>query len=46
MDRIEPAQEFDVECLDRRDYRLLRRVAQRNKGAIDWLPTWPYKEGF
>jgi bifunctional DNA-binding transcriptional regulator/antitoxin component of YhaV-PrlF toxin-antitoxin module len=27
MDLIEPGQEFDVERLDRGDYRLVRRVA-------------------
>src|SRR6516164_1581079 len=46
IDRIEPGQEFDVERLDRGDYRLVRRVAPRNEGAIDWLPAWPYKEFF
>jgi hypothetical protein len=27
MDRIEPGREFDIERLDRGDYRLVRRVA-------------------
>jgi AbrB family looped-hinge helix DNA binding protein len=31
MDRIEPGQEFDVERLDRGDYRLVRR-ALRERG--------------
>jgi AbrB family looped-hinge helix DNA binding protein len=33
MDRIEPGQEFDVERLDRGDYRLVRRAARPNEGA-------------
>jgi hypothetical protein len=35
MDRIEPGQEFDVERVDRGDYRLVRRAAPQNEGAID-----------
>jgi len=45
MDRIEPGQEFDVERLDRGDYRLLR-VAPRNEGVIDWLLTCPHHDFF
>ena len=45
MDRIEPGQEFDVERLDRGDYRLVRRVA-RNEGAIAWLLACPHKDFF
>jgi len=40
MDRIEAGQEFDVERIDRGDYRL-RRVAPRNEGAITWLLNCP-----
>ena len=39
QDRIEPGQEFDVERLDRGDYRLVRRDSRRNAGLIDWLTT-------
>lgn len=46
MDRIEPGQEFDVERLDRGDYRFVRRVAPRNEGAIDWLLACRYKNCF
>ena len=46
MDRIEPGQEFDVERIDRGDYRLVRRVAPRNEGAIAWLLNCPYKDFF
>ena len=45
MDRIEPGQEFDIERIDRGDYRL-RRVAPRNEGAIVWLLKCPYKDFF
>lgn len=46
MDRIEPGQEFEVERLDRGDYRLVRRAAPRNEGAIDWLLACPQKNFF
>ena len=46
MDRVEPGQEFDVERLDRGDYRLLRRATPRNHGAIDWLLACPQKDFF
>ena len=46
MDRIEPGQEFDVERVDRGDYRLVRRAAPRNEGAIDWLLVCPQKDFF
>ena len=46
MDRIEPGQEFDVERLDRGDYRLVRRAAPQNEGVIDWLLACPQKDFF
>lgn len=46
MDRVEPGQEFDVERLDRGDYRFVRRAAPRNEGAIDWLLDCPRKGFF
>jgi bifunctional DNA-binding transcriptional regulator/antitoxin component of YhaV-PrlF toxin-antitoxin module len=46
MDRVEPGQEFDVERLDRGDYRLTRRTAPPNDGAIDWLLACPEKGFF
>jgi AbrB family looped-hinge helix DNA binding protein len=45
-DRIEPGQEFDVERLDRGEYRLVRRAAPPNEGAIDWLLSCPQKGFF
>ena len=46
MDRIEPGQEFDVERLDRGEYRLVRRAARANDGAVDWLLACPAKGFF
>jgi bifunctional DNA-binding transcriptional regulator/antitoxin component of YhaV-PrlF toxin-antitoxin module len=46
MDRVEPGQEFEVERLDRGDYRLVRHAARRNEGAIDWLLACPQKDFF
>jgi AbrB family looped-hinge helix DNA binding protein len=46
MDRVEPGQEFDVERLDRGEYRLVRRATQQNEGAIDWLLACPRKDFF
>ena len=46
LDRVEPGQEFDVERLDRGEYRLVRRAAPPNEGAIDWLLSCPQKGFF
>ena len=46
MDRIEAGQEFDIERLDRGEYRLIRRAASPNDGAIDWFPACPEKGYF
>ena len=46
IDRIEPGQEFNVERVDRGDYRLVRRAAPPNEGAIDWLLACPQKDFF
>lgn len=46
MDGVKPGQEFDVERLDRGDYRLVRRVTRPNEGAIDWLLACPHKDFF
>jgi hypothetical protein len=43
MDRVAAGQEFDIERLDRGEYRLSRRVAPPNDGAIDWLFSCPQK---
>ncbi len=46
MDHIEPGQEFEVERLDRGDYRLVRRAPAQNQGSIDWLLACPHKDFF
>jgi len=46
MDRVEPGQEFDVERVERGDYRLIRRTAPPNEGAVDWLLDCPQKDFF
>jgi AbrB family looped-hinge helix DNA binding protein len=46
VDRIEPGQVFDVERVDRGEYRLVRREAPPNEGAVDWLITCPTKGFF
>lgn len=46
MDHVEPGQEFDVERLDRGDYRLVRRAVARNEGVVNWLLSCPRKNFF
>jgi AbrB family looped-hinge helix DNA binding protein len=46
MDGIQAGQEFDVERLDRGDYRLVRRAAPPNEGIVDWLLACPHKGYF
>jgi AbrB family looped-hinge helix DNA binding protein len=45
QDRIEAGQEFDVERIDRGDYRL-RRLSPVNKGLVDRLLACPHKGFF
>lgn len=40
QDRIEPGQEFEVERLDRGEYRLIR-TSRANEGVVDWLLACP-----
>jgi AbrB family looped-hinge helix DNA binding protein len=46
QDRIEAGQEFEVERLDRGEYRLVRRTAGPNQGVVDWLLSCPEKGFF
>ena len=46
QDGIEAGQEFEVERLDRGEYRLKRRSAPPNDGVVDWLLTCPEKGFF
>jgi AbrB family looped-hinge helix DNA binding protein len=46
QDRIEAGQEFDVERIDRGEYRLVRRASRVNEGVVDWLLSCPEKGYF
>jgi AbrB family looped-hinge helix DNA binding protein len=46
QDRIEAGQEFEVERLDRGEYRLVRHSAPPNSGVVDWLLACPGKGFF
>lgn len=46
QDRIEAGQEFEVERLDRGEYRLVRCEAPPNDGVVDWLLACPAKGFF
>jgi AbrB family looped-hinge helix DNA binding protein len=45
-DRIEAGQEFEVERVDRGEYRLVRRGARPNSGVVEWLLSCPEKGFF
>jgi AbrB family looped-hinge helix DNA binding protein len=45
-DRIEPGQEFEIERIDRGEYRLVRREPTPNEGLVDWLLACPEKGYF
>ncbi|MEP7011260.1 MAG: AbrB/MazE/SpoVT family DNA-binding domain-containing protein [Acidobacteriota bacterium] len=45
LDRIEAGDEFEVERIDRGEYRL-RLVPSRNEGLLDWLLACPEKGFF
>jgi AbrB family looped-hinge helix DNA binding protein len=46
QDAIEAGQEFDIERIDRGEYRLRRRTSRPNHGVIDWLLACPEKDFF
>jgi AbrB family looped-hinge helix DNA binding protein len=46
QDRVEAGQEFDIERLDRGEYRLVRRTPRPNDGVVDWLLGCPEKGFF
>jgi AbrB family looped-hinge helix DNA binding protein len=46
QDQVEAGQEFEVERLDRGDYRLVRRASRPNEGVVDWLLGCPVKGFF
>lgn len=45
-DRIEPGQQFELERIERGEYRLVRQAASPNEGLIDWLTACPEKDFF
>jgi AbrB family looped-hinge helix DNA binding protein len=45
-DGIEPGQEFEVERLDRGEYRLKRMARRRNEGLVKLLLACPVKGWF
>jgi AbrB family looped-hinge helix DNA binding protein len=46
QDGIEPGQEFEIERLDRGEYRLVAKEPPRNQGLVDWLLRCPEKGYF
>lgn len=46
QDGIEPGQEFEIERLDRGEYRLVRLAPPRNQGLLEWLLACPEKGYF
>ncbi len=45
QDDIEPGEEFEIERIDRGEYRLTRRTPS-NDGVVDWLLACPAKGFF
>lgn len=45
-DGIQPGHEFEIERLDRGEYRLVLKTPPRNVGLVDWLLECPEKEYF
>jgi AbrB family looped-hinge helix DNA binding protein len=45
-DGIEPGQEFELERIDRGEYRLTRLSLRANEGVVDWLLACPQKGFF
>jgi len=45
-DDIKPGQRFEVERIERGEYRLVRKVDAPNEGLIDWLVACPVKDYF
>jgi AbrB family looped-hinge helix DNA binding protein len=46
QDDVESGQEFDVERVDRGEYRLVRRDPPANQGLVEWLLACPEKDFF
>lgn len=46
QDGIEAGQQFEIERIERGEYRLVRREAPPNEGLVDWLLSCPEKGFF
>ena len=46
QDAIEAGQAFDIERLERGEYKLVRRAPPSNQGLVDWLLACPQKGYF
>ena len=46
QDRVEAGKEFDIERVDRGEYRLKRRSVPPNEDVVDWLLACPEKGFF
>ncbi len=46
QDGIRVGQKFEIERLDRGDYRLVQVVEPANEGLVDWLLACPVKGWF
>jgi len=46
QDDIQPGQEFEIERIDRGEYRLVRLSPARNQGLLEWLLACPEKGFF
>jgi AbrB family looped-hinge helix DNA binding protein len=46
QDRIRPGQKFEVERIDRGEYRLRRIASHPNEGLVDLLLACPSKDWF
>ncbi len=46
QDEIQAGEEFEIERIDRGEYRLVRLAPPRNQGLLDWLLGCPEKGFF
>lgn len=46
QDDVEAGQEFEVERIDRGEYRLVRLIPPANQGLVDWLLACPERDYF
>jgi AbrB family looped-hinge helix DNA binding protein len=46
QDRVESGQQFEVERIDRGEYRLVRVEPPKNDGLVEWLLSCPEKGFF